>query len=138
MALLKALRRSRTLLFATGAAVCVAAAAGIGAAQPLEERLQVCGTCHGETGNSTMENVPSLAGQPALFLTNQLILMSGQGELSQASVQVFSEPDMLAVARRHRENVLTERQRRRAEKAREIGISVDEIDDHLWRIWGLD
>ena len=26
-------------------------------------------------GNSSMESVPSLAGQPALFLTNQLILM---------------------------------------------------------------
>ncbi len=44
-------------------------------AQSLQERLQTCGTCHGETGNSKMENTPSLAGQPALFLTNQLILM---------------------------------------------------------------
>ena len=38
------------------------------------ERLQLCGTCHGETGNSKMEKTPSLAGQPELFLTNQLIL----------------------------------------------------------------
>ena len=44
-------------------------------AQTLKERLEACGACHGETGNSKMENVPSLAGQPALFLTNQLILM---------------------------------------------------------------
>ena len=41
----------------------------------MQERLELCGTCHGETGNSKMENTPSLAGQPALFLTNQLILM---------------------------------------------------------------
>jgi cytochrome c553 len=75
MAVLKELRRSRALLLASGAAVWVWAAATLAAAQTLEERLQVCGTCHGETGNSNMENVPSLAGQPALFLTNQLILM---------------------------------------------------------------
>jgi cytochrome c553 len=71
----KKVRRSRALLLAAGAIVCVAALAGVAAAQTLEERLQVCGSCHGETGSSKMENVPSLAGQPALFLTNQLILM---------------------------------------------------------------
>jgi cytochrome c553 len=45
------------------------------AAAPLEERLTVCAGCHGETGNSKLEHVPSLAGQPALFTINQLILM---------------------------------------------------------------
>lgn len=45
------------------------------AAQTLQERLATCAACHGEGGNSEMENVPSLAGQPPLFLTNQLILM---------------------------------------------------------------
>lgn len=45
------------------------------AAQTLQERVEACGACHGERGNSKMESVPSLAGQPALFLTNQLILM---------------------------------------------------------------
>lgn len=45
------------------------------AAQELKERIELCGACHGEKGNSKMENTPSLAGQPALFLTNQLILM---------------------------------------------------------------
>jgi cytochrome c553 len=43
--------------------------------QTLKERLETCAACHGEGGTSKMENVPSLAGQPALFLTNQLILM---------------------------------------------------------------
>jgi cytochrome c553 len=71
----KRTRRSRALALAIGAAVCVAAWAGQAAAQSLEERLQVCSSCHGEAGSSKMENVPSLAGQPALFLTNQLILM---------------------------------------------------------------
>jgi cytochrome c553 len=74
MAVSKTSRRSRTLPFAIGAFVCLAAATGV-AAQTLEERLQACAACHGEMGNSKMESVPSLAGQPALFLTNQLILM---------------------------------------------------------------
>jgi cytochrome c553 len=47
----------------------------VSAAETLQERLQVCSSCHGESGTSKMENVPSLAGQPALFLTNQLTLM---------------------------------------------------------------
>ncbi len=36
---------------------------------------QTCDACHGEDGNSKMENIPSLAGQPAFFILNQLILM---------------------------------------------------------------
>jgi len=39
------------------------------------ERIQLCSTCHGEDGNSRMENIPSLAGQPAFFILNQLFLM---------------------------------------------------------------
>jgi cytochrome c553 len=75
MVLFRTLRRSRALSLAIGAAICAAAGIGGAAAETLQERLQVCGGCHGEAGSSKMENVPSLAGQPALFLTNQLILM---------------------------------------------------------------
>ena len=41
----------------------------------LEERIQQCGGCHGEDGNSKLEKIPSLAGQPAFFTLNQLVLM---------------------------------------------------------------
>jgi len=41
----------------------------------LPERLAQCGTCHGEDGNSKLEKIPSLAGQPAFFTLNALILM---------------------------------------------------------------
>jgi cytochrome c553 len=41
----------------------------------LAEKLQLCGACHGEDGNSKMEKIPSLAGQPAFFILNQLFLM---------------------------------------------------------------
>src|SRR4029079_19759532 len=39
------------------------------------DKLQLCGACHGEDGNSKMEKIPSLAGQPAFFIFNQLFLM---------------------------------------------------------------
>jgi cytochrome c553 len=41
----------------------------------LAEKLQLCGACHGEDGNSKLEKIPSLAGQPAFFILNQLFLM---------------------------------------------------------------
>jgi len=39
-----------------------------------QERLQLCAACHGASGNSINPQVPSIAGQPKLFLENQLIL----------------------------------------------------------------
>jgi cytochrome c553 len=55
------------------AAFCSSAAPSQNVA--LAERIQLCGTCHGEDGNSRMENIPSLAGQPEFFVLNQLFLM---------------------------------------------------------------
>lgn len=34
-----------------------------------------CGACHGPDGNSLRPGVPSIAGQPRLFLENQLVLI---------------------------------------------------------------
>jgi cytochrome c553 len=42
---------------------------------PLAEKIQLCSACHGEDGNSKMEKTPSLAGQPAFYILNQLFLM---------------------------------------------------------------
>jgi cytochrome c553 len=39
-----------------------------------QERVQLCAACHGQDGNSTNPQIPSIAGQPKLFLENQLIL----------------------------------------------------------------
>jgi cytochrome c553 len=41
----------------------------------LAERIRLCGTCHGEDGNSRLASTPSIAGQPAFFILNQLFLM---------------------------------------------------------------
>ena len=48
------------------------------AAEPrpaLAERIKLCQGCHGEDGNSRIEKIPSLAGQPDFFVMNQLFLM---------------------------------------------------------------
>lgn len=38
-------------------------------------RLQACMACHGPQGNSQIPTIPSLAGQPRLFLENQLVVI---------------------------------------------------------------
>jgi cytochrome c553 len=64
--------RSRALGLA---AVLVCAAATTAQAAALAERIALCGACHGEDGNSRMEKIPSLAGQPAFYVLNELFLM---------------------------------------------------------------
>jgi cytochrome c553 len=101
MVLFRTLRRSRALSLAIGAAICAAAGIGGAAAETLQERLQVCGGCHGEAGSSKMENVPSLAGQPALFLTNQLILMREKlrpVEVMEPFVKGLKDDEIMALA----------------------------------------
>jgi cytochrome c553 len=38
-------------------------------------QLQMCMACHGPQGNSQIPTTPSLAGQPSLFIENQLVLI---------------------------------------------------------------
>lgn len=64
-------RRARIAL-AVGLALT---AAGPVAAQDAGALSEQCTACHGEGGNSVMEAIPSLAGQPEYWITDQLILM---------------------------------------------------------------
>jgi cytochrome c553 len=43
-------------------------------ADTLEARLASCLACHGANGQSTIPEVPSLGGQPAFYLTIQLLM----------------------------------------------------------------
>jgi cytochrome c553 len=91
----------RALMLAIAAALCMALHAGTAAADTLEERLQQCAACHGESGNSKMENIPSLAGQPELFLTNQLILMRERvrrSEIMEPFVKGLKDDEIVALA----------------------------------------
>ena len=44
-------------------------------AATLAERVALCAGCHGDDGNSKIEKIPSLAGQPAFSVLNSLFLM---------------------------------------------------------------
>jgi cytochrome c553 len=60
------------------AAILCAVEAGnpqpVGAVGPIHEQAESCAACHGPGGHSSMTEVPSLAGQPAYYLTLQLTL----------------------------------------------------------------
>jgi cytochrome c553 len=93
-------RRSRTWRLAV-AAVFVGAPGSGGAADVLGERLKQCAACHGENGNSRMENTPSLAGQPELFLTNQMILIRERvrkSEVMEPFVKGLKDDEIVALA----------------------------------------
>jgi cytochrome c553 len=95
------LRRSRVLVSVIAAALWAVAAGNLRAADPPQERLQLCGTCHGENGTSKMENTPSLAGQPPLFLTNQLILIREKvrkSEVMAPFVKELKDDEIIALA----------------------------------------
>jgi cytochrome c553 len=75
--------------------------AGAAVAQPVAERIKLCGACHGEDGNSLLPNTPSLAGQPEFYLTNQLFLfregvrkVAGMSEL----LKGLKDDDLVALA----------------------------------------
>ncbi len=57
----------RSLGLATFLASCPAGAA------PSATQIALCESCHGKEGNSETPMIPSIAGQPATFLANQLI-----------------------------------------------------------------
>jgi len=66
-----------SLAAALAVAVVMMPAAGAeppAAGPPLAERLSGCAACHGADGNSTTAGIPSLAGQPEIFITTQMIL----------------------------------------------------------------
>jgi cytochrome c553 len=75
---MSAARRSAAQCVALRATLLVALLCGGAAAalaQPRAERLAVCAACHGAGGQSTTPGTPSLAGQPKLFIENQLVIM---------------------------------------------------------------
>ena len=58
------------VFFVLGSGPCPVEAADIAAGK---EKAELCSGCHGENGISQMENIPSLAAQPDLFIQWQLV-----------------------------------------------------------------
>ncbi len=88
--------------------VVIAGACAANAAQALddqatlEQKITVCASCHGADGNSTREGMPSLAGQPEMFLIDQLILIREgvrRSELIRPWVRGFDDATIIAIAK---------------------------------------
>ena len=66
-----------------------------------QERLQLCAACHGPDGNSVNPQVPSIAGQPKLFIENQLILFREELRKSDQmlpAVRGLKDPEIIKLA----------------------------------------
>ena len=66
-----------------------------------QERLQLCAACHGPDGNSVNPQIPSIAGQPRLFLENQLILFREELRKSEQMLPVvkgMKDPEVIKLA----------------------------------------
>jgi cytochrome c553 len=60
---------------AAAAALLLAAAAAAAQGEPPAALLAACAACHGPGGNAANPEWPSIAGQPRLFIENQLVLI---------------------------------------------------------------
>src|ERR687891_1933722 len=66
-----------------------------------QDRLQLCAACHGPDGNSLNPQLPSIAGQPKLFLENQLILFREELRRSDQMLPVvkgMTDPEIIKLA----------------------------------------
>jgi cytochrome c553 len=63
--------------------------------------VALCTSCHGPDGNSITPGVPSIAGQPKLFMENQLVLLrDGMRESEQmfAALKGMKDPELIKLA----------------------------------------
>jgi cytochrome c553 len=64
------------------------------AAQNLPARANMCNACHGPNGNAVLKDMPSLAGQPKIFIENQLVLIrEGMRDIPQMKGVLDNVPD---------------------------------------------
>jgi cytochrome c553 len=84
------------------ALVCVTAfAATLARAQGIEEKIQVCSACHGESGKPVDKTIPNIWGQQAGYLYIQLRDFKRgdrKSEIMQPIASGFERNDMLAIA----------------------------------------
>jgi cytochrome c553 len=88
-----------------GAALLWLATGATGAfAQSIAPRLAQCAACHGADGNSQIKDFPSLAGQPRVFLENQLVMIrEGMRDIPamKGSLDGVSDADITALAQHY-------------------------------------
>jgi cytochrome c553 len=88
--------------FALAAAAALASPfASAADAQAGRQRAQLCATCHGPLGLSTMPNTPHLAGQPELYVAEQLRAYRGgkrPHEIMSLIAKPLSDDDIVNLA----------------------------------------
>jgi len=85
----------------TVGAILVAWTAPPATGQPLQERWPACLACHGENGQSQNPEVPSLGGQPAFYVTVQLLMFRDRMRVSEpmnSMTQGLSDDDLRKLA----------------------------------------
>jgi len=64
------------------------------AAQKPPVRANMCNACHGPNGNAVLKDMPSIAGQPKVFIENQLVLIrEGMRDIPQMKGVLDNVPD---------------------------------------------
>ncbi len=64
------------------------------AAQNPPVRANMCNACHGPNGNAALKDMPSIAGQPKVFIENQLVLIrEGMRDIPQMKGVLDNVPD---------------------------------------------
>lgn len=94
----------QTLAWAVAAALAWFVGVGATFAQPSAQRLALCGACHGADGQPPLPRIPSLAGQPRVFIENQLVLIrEGMRDIPQmkGSLDGVSDDEIAALARHY-------------------------------------
>jgi cytochrome c553 len=94
------LRASKLAALLSG--VYLSIVAPLSFAQDISAKLTVCAACHGADGNSTMSGSPSLAGQPRIFLENNLIMIrEGIRDIPAMKGQLdgLTDPQIIAIAK---------------------------------------
>jgi cytochrome c553 len=81
---------------------------GAALAQPRTDappaRVQVCAGCHGEGGVSRTPGIPSIAGQPRIFLENLLVLVREGVRGTETMQRIMSgatDPEIIALAKHY-------------------------------------
>ena len=89
------MRRSPQSLVAAAVLACGSAASAGALAQAttdaLRQKADPCTACHGAEGRSTLEQIPSLAGQPKQFITTQLVMFR-EGNRKNAVMNALAAP----------------------------------------------
>ena len=66
-----------------------------------QERVGLCASCHGPDGNSPDPKIPSIAGQPKLFIETQLVLFREELRKSEQMLPIvrgMKDPEIIQLA----------------------------------------